>query len=218
MYQLTVLITHQMHLNKKIQNAVVFSLIILLSASCIVVKKETPVIVEVNPPQLAPISTIALSGETFFSPNNDFAIQLPQEWSGKNLPETPGSIIGLYSNPDVTLLLVISQESKVTEEIDYIKEAFLEETADNISAKRSAKNSVVRTSEIDLLEVQDIGFAIYRMSSSGGAIESRNAVFISKIGLVYNLSLIPINDIMNKMPSPEEIDSQFYDVLYTVIL
>lgn len=190
----------------------------LFVSSCIVVLEKEPETVEVRPPQYGPKSSIALGGDFVISRRGDLGLQVPEDWQSDLVPPEFESVDAFNSNPDGSLLLVLSFEGRYDGESEDLDGGNLEELALETSARRAAKGQATRTGDIESYKVQGIKFATYRTSYTGGAIESRNAITVSPSGNIYNIGLIPVNDIMNKMPPQEEIDRIFKEILNTVMM
>jgi hypothetical protein len=185
---------------------------------CIVVIDKEPETVAVSPPQYSPRSGIPVSGDILYSKRGDISFQVPKEWSRDLPPAELASVEAFASNENSSLLVVLSIEGSTDIDKEDIEKDDLEEMIMATATRRAQKSPTSITGSKDFLTFQGYVFGLYRTSNTGGAIESRNALTVTPEGRIYNIALIPVNDIMNKMPASEEIDRIFNEILYTVMM
>jgi len=186
-----------------------------LLSSCLVVKydqKDT----EQEKSELSPRPKVELSEEYIRSSQGDLIAFLPNEWffidtKGKANP----NIFGIAANPDYSLSFVFYSFGKTPTTMTFAKEGDLIALArHSLEQQLSHSGGIAKlVGDIKSIKIGSKKFAIYKTSTTGGALISTTAVFFSEFGNCYRVSLIPMDILGKSIPSASESDDIFISVL-----
>jgi hypothetical protein len=186
-----------------------------LLSSCLVVKYDQKD-AEQEKSELSPRPKVELSEEYIRSSEGDLIAFLPNEWffidtKGKANP----NIFGIAANPDYSLSLVFYSFGKTPTTMVFAKEGNLIKLARHSLDKQLNQSGGVAklVGDIEHMQIGSKKFATYKTSTTGGALISTTAVFISEFGNCYRASLIPMDILGKPIPSRAESDDIFISVL-----
>ncbi len=166
--------------------------------------------------ELTPEPGIPLAMEPVRSALGDVLLFLPQGWFvvdlGKN---SPAGTVAVGVNPEYTLALALLLFQRAPS--DTAGRYDLLELARQSFARRQARSAGAArlSSDFTITRVGEKSFAVYRFRG-GGSRQVRVAVFVSSIGTVYELALVPLSVRAIEPPAEEECERIFEGVLRAV--
>ncbi|MFP4368299.1 MAG: hypothetical protein ACLFR2_01825 [Candidatus Kapaibacterium sp.] len=194
-------------------------LVLVISASsCIVVKHdEKP---DIKPKAvLSPKAEIPMADILVRSEKGDMISQIPVDWFFVNLEsQQSADVIAVAVNPEYSLMAVFSKVRTNT----HIEEVVNKEgliglarlTADRINRKTAG--SARMDGRLQKIEMGSRDFARFDITTTGGALKSRNVVFISQLGHYYQFGLLPMDIKGKPIPPDPEIEKIFRSILTTI--
>lgn len=200
---------------------IIFSvLLILIANSCIIVKydnQDTDVAPEIS---LSPKPEIPMSDILVRSSKGDMIAFLPMNWFFVDIEQDISSdVFAVAVNPEYNLSLVFSLlrlNDAITEQVKQEGLLGLARLSLNKKERKSA-GIVEHTGKFRTVKFGTLDFAKYEFTTTGGALIARSAVFSSSLGQIYEVSLIPLNDVsLNPIPQAADLDMLFHSVLSTV--
>lgn len=210
-----------MNLTNKIKfSSIIISLIIqfLLLQSCFIVKHGDSE-QSYKPIFLSPKPEITMSDEIVRSKNGDMIAFLPKDWFFVDVEEKSSSDVFAFAvNPEYTVAAVFSTR-RISDKQDEILENEGLLGLARLSMERRMKKTagaVIQTGKPDVIQMGNLSFGLYEFSSSGGALKSQSAVFISSIGQFYEFSLIPLDFRLKPIPTELEREKIFRSMLSTI--
>jgi hypothetical protein len=81
--------------------------------------------------------------------------------------------------------------------------------------KRSG-GSLIKTNKISTISSGNLEFVVYTYRTKSQPLLSQNAILKSSAGMIYEISLVPMNLSGYSLPSEADIDKIFMSVLSTV--
>ncbi len=194
---------------------IILLLLLLFLPSCLVVNYERKDVKQAKA-ELSSRSQIELSQEYVLSLPGDVIAFLPMDWffidakSGAN-----PNIFGIAVNPDYSLSMIFSSFTKTASTISFAKDYDLIALA-KLSLEQQNNKSGGKVKLIGDIKVINIGsksFAVYKTSTTAGALMSHTSVFFSEFGNPYRMSLVPMDILGKAIPSQSESEKIFISVL-----
>ena len=191
---------------------------IFTSTSCIFVKvKEKPV--EEVSVDVIQKPEIEMNEDALRSTKGDMICLIPKNWFFVDLEEnTPRDVFAIAVNPKYTLSVVFSSypSNEVVDEI--FKAQNLIGLANYSFDKRQKKamGALIKEKRITTLQSGNLNFVVYNYRTKTQPILSHNAIFKSSTGLIYEISLVPMNISGYSLPSENDIETIFKSILATV--
>lgn len=201
----------------KIITLVIF--FILFINGCVVVKYDEQTY---TPPQkitLADKPTIPMSETLVRSESGDMIGYLPLGWFFIDLGESaPSDIFACAVNEDYTLSAVFSKMRNIPEiEKAKTNNDLVSLARESIKLQKSkSPGRVELIGNINSVNVGDIKFSSYQVSTTAGALVSNVACYISSFGNVYRFSLIPMDIKGKPIPTQKEANVIFESMLATI--
>jgi len=199
---------------------IVFILVSL--SSCIIVKIEDSNYKEVSANRIvhySPRPKVDMSDELIRTESGDMIALLPANWFFVEYGnEENTNEVALAVNQDYTLALVINEIKKSPENDKVFNENGLLGIAkiSFISHANKTGSNLELYGNYQQVEFGVNQFIRYSTTSTGGALISKNAVFVANSQRYYEVAMIPMDVIGKTIPSPEEIEDIFFSVLCTV--
>lgn len=165
--------------------------------------------------ELSPEPGIPLALEPVRSSLGDVLLFLPQGWFVLDLGErTPVGMVAVGVNPEYTLALTLSSLQRSAG--DTLGQLGLLELARWSFARHQARTAggIRLSGDFTILRVGPRSFAVYRFARNGRHV--RVAVFVSSLGTVYELALVPLSLRVVEPPAEEECERLFRGVLRAV--
>lgn len=191
---------------------------VVIASSCIFVKvKETPIeevhIDLIQKPQ------VEMNEDALRSAKGDMISLIPKNWFFIDLAEdTPRDVFAIAVNPQYTLSVVFSayQTNELLSEI-YSQQKLIGIANTSFDRKQKrAGGSLIKTNKISTITSGTLEFVVYSFRTKSQPLFSQNAIFKSSAGMIYEISIIPMNLSGYSLPTEEEIDKIFMSVLATV--
>lgn len=207
----------------EIKSNIRLSLILIASigfilGSCIFVKVDeeddiAPTI------KLSPKPEISLSDQIVRSENGDMISFIPEGWFFIDTKEDVSSdIIAIAVNPEYTLAAVFSSIKKNIELDKVVEKEGLLGLA-RISMNRHNQKTAGQATLFGKYQRVEMGihnFVKYNITTSGGALLTRAAVFQSALNNYYEFALVPMEFRKKKLPSESEINMIFRSIMTTI--
>lgn len=196
----------------------IFLFVLIVLPSCIVVKNfnDNGAYKTIS---LSPKPEIEMSTNIARSQDGDMIAFLPKDWFFIDVEDhVSSSIFAVGVNPEYTLSLVFLCQKKNQHSSDIVKNEGLfglSRIALEIHQKKTGGDiaSVGRPTKIKMGNME---FVEFDFSTSGGALSTKAAVFISSIGNYYEIALTPMTFRGKPLPTSKEMDIIFRSVLATV--
>ncbi|MDC1068578.1 hypothetical protein OAQ99_05395 [Candidatus Kapabacteria bacterium] len=197
-----------------------FTLLLSITlTSCVVVKYDAQ---KNEPPKnivLSPKPLIDMSETIVRSEYGDMVCYLPKNWFFVNLDnDTSSEIFAVAVNPDYTLSAVFSKYKNLPAISKAIKNQSLTELAkESIKLqKQNSPGSVALIGNINNVNIGDLKFSSYQVSTTAGALVSNVSCFYTSFGNAYRFALIPMDIIGKPIPSQKEANTIFESILTTM--
>ncbi len=206
------------NINFNINIVISFIILSALFTGCIVVKHPARNDVAPNI-SLSPKPVIEMSDQIVRSKIGDMISFIPKDWFFVDLKsEASSEIIALAVNPEYSLSAVFSKIRK-TKRLEQVveKEGLLGLARISFSHhERKTAGSVKLIGKYQIIKMGPNEFVKYEFTSSGGALSSTAAVFISDLNVYYEFALMPMNILFNPVPDKEEFRKIFQSILATI--
>lgn len=197
-----------------ISGCLVFFLIFFLN-SCIVVKEK-----EVDEREallhISPKPEIALSEELVRSKIGDMIAQLPEGWFFVDISNRVSSnIFAVAVNPDYTLAAVFLQvhlDEKMRQTVEREDTFGLARVCLESHIQKTG-GSVKQIGNFNAVNMGPNNFVEYEYSTTGGALSTKAAVFISRLNNYYEFALVRMNITGKPLPSKQDADMYFRSIL-----
>lgn len=201
---------------KNIFKNIVFGVLIcaaFFTNGCLIVR-ETGRDAEVENIELSPKPEIPMSEELVRSREGDMIAFLPQGWFFVDTEnKAPSEIFAIAVNPDYTLSAVFTSFKKGEQNAENALALARE------SLSRHERKTAGAVKQIGKFSTTKIGlkeFGLYETSTTGGALKTRTAVFISSLGNYYEFALVPLNVSGKAIPPESEFNKIFRSILATI--
>ena len=204
---------------KIVKSSILILFLLQLLSGCIIIKHDSDSNVEYQPLVLSPKPEIPMSDILVRSDRGDMIAFLPKDWFFIDLEDKASSeIFAVAVNPDYTLSLVFSLKKANARNDQIIEQEGLLGLARICFEKRQKKTAaaVKAVGKPYKIKFGNLEFVVYEFSSTGGAIRSKAAVFISSIGQSYEVAIVPMDFRGRPIPDKDEINKIFNSVLATV--
>jgi hypothetical protein len=194
------------------------ALLMLVVSSCIFVKVKDTQIEEVHV-DLIQKPQIEMNEDALRSAKGDMISLIPKNWFFIDLGEdTPRDVYAIAVNPQYTLSLVFSgypANEMLNEMYAQQKLIGLANSSFDKKQKRSG-GSLIKTNKISTISSGNLEFVVYTYRTKSQPLLSQNAILKSSAGMIYEISLVPMNLSGYSLPSEADIDKIFMSVLSTV--
>ncbi len=197
---------------------IIIIIITLFFSGCIVVKNPDRNDVAPNI-SLSPKPEIEMSDQIVRSKIGDMISFIPKDWFIIDLKsEASSEIIALAVNPEYSLAAVFSKIRK-TKRLGQVvdKEGLLGLARISFSLReRKTGGSVKLIGKYQTIKMGPNEFVRYEFTSSGGALSSVAAVFVSDLNQYYEFALMPMDILSNPVPGKDEFRKIFQSILATI--
>ncbi|GAB5465406.1 MAG: hypothetical protein Kapaf2KO_08420 [Candidatus Kapaibacteriales bacterium] len=190
-------------------------------SSCIVVKEKAPTKYEAKPSEWAESSDIGVAGEIVASKSGDIAINIGSGWTPLNSFGENKNLIFSGKNEEETLILALSVHGNSDIEIEKgesVSPKVLGLAMEKVKQTLSGKGKATIVGDPQVFKVQDQNHLLYKVSTTSGATSTFGMITIAKTGNIYNLLIIPVPDIVKRVPGEEEIEKMVKDITKTVLI
>ncbi|MDW8220091.1 MAG: hypothetical protein RML40_06125 [Bacteroidota bacterium] len=221
------LFTHSLLWRKAIYVLLIFGVLVLCEAGCIVVmqksKQSGQSSVSAKPEekpvrQLPSKPSILMSDEVVRSELGDMVSVLPLGWSLVNIETNlPVQVFSVAVNPHYTAGLIYSVLRK-EEGFDriYQKDGLVGIGRISASRRDTKMRNIKRIGDFEEVQVGTKRFCLYRYTTDNGATLNRVAVFRSSFGNYYECTLADLTFTGRKLVSYEEMEEIYASVLAAI--
>ncbi len=185
---------------------------------CIVVKEKgaeerQPVI------NLSPKPEIPLSDELVRSESGDMIALLPEGWFFVDISDkVSANIFAAAVNPDYTLAAVftkIKQDERTRQVVEREDTIGLARISMEVHMQKTGGN-IKQIGKFNTVHMGLNTFVTYEYTTTGGALNTKAAVFISRLKNYYEFAIMPMNITGNPLPTKLEIEKIFRSVLTSI--
>jgi hypothetical protein len=205
----------KVHINKVLVLSMLMSMMI---SSCIVVKEEEKIETS-SSVVLSPKPEIEMSDEIVRSKSGDMIAFLPKGWFLVDIRDRISSdVIAVAVNPEHSLSAVFST-IKISDQPENLleKEGLMGLARVSLSRhEKKTSGSIRQVGKYLNVELGKNSFVKYDYSSSGGALITRAAVFVSSINQPYEFCIIPMEFTGKPIPPSDEIDKTFRSIMTSI--
>jgi hypothetical protein len=167
---------------------------------------------------LSPKPEVEMSDELVRSDKGDMIAFIPKDWFFIDTSNKISSeVFTIAVNPKYNIAAVFSTVSVTPESATAIQKDGLIAVA-RISFtdhKASSDKPIALVGKYQIMDAGTLQFATYNYTINGN-ITASSAVFLSKTGIYYEFTLVPMVVNQNPLPDPKEFDKYFRSILATI--